>query len=136
MTILTDSAEAVAAWLDTELTRREQLARAMEPNWWLHSMLMTHAEPAISYAALVTPEAVLQRLTADRLAVAHLTAQRHEVCEGDPWYTCAQATEERDGGDCLDDGRRGGPCDCGRDARVQRGLQLLAQGYGWTPPPT
>jgi hypothetical protein len=81
---------------------------------------------------LPEPEAVLRRVAAARELLADLQAERHLVVEGDCWYTCPAATVERDGGDCCDDDRRGGPCACGRDARVERRVRLLAESWGWT----
>ena len=77
------------------------------------------------------PAAVLRRIAADRKMLDDLLAERHEVVDGDCWYTCAAATEEHDGGETCDDDRLGKPCDCGRDARVERRVRLLAEGYGW-----
>lgn len=77
------------------------------------------------------PAAVLRRVKADRALLADLLAERHLVVDGDWWFTCAAATEERDGGENCDDDRRGGSCDCGRDTRVERRVRLLAEGYGW-----
>ena len=54
----------------------------------------------------------------DRAALAaRLKALRrkHHVCDEDCWYTCAAATDERDGGHTCDDARSGKPCDCGAD---------------------
>lgn len=76
------------------------------------------------------PASVLRRIAADRKLLADLLAECHRVNEEDPWYTCPAATEERDGGECMDEDRKG-PCDCGRDARVQRRVRLLVEGYGW-----
>ncbi|MGY0062860.1 DUF6221 family protein [Streptomyces sp. LZ34] len=83
------------------------------------------------HIALNGPDAVLRRCAADRELIADITAERHFVDENDCWYTCAAATEERDGGETCDSTRRGGPCDCGRDARVERRLRIIAEGYGW-----
>lgn len=113
------------AWLDTEISRREADAREAQPLWELR-------KAAWLLAPDITPEAVLRRCDADRKLIADITAERHLVIDGDCWYTCAAATEERDGGETCDDTRLGEPCDCGRDAQVQRRLRILAEGYGWT----
>lgn len=73
------------------------------------------------------PAGVLAEVEATRALLADLLEERHDVNEGDPWYTCIAATEEADGGESCDDERRGGPCDCGRDLRLTRRLRLLAQ---------
>jgi hypothetical protein len=77
------------------------------------------------------PAAVLRRIAADRELIADLLAERHLTVD-DCWYTCAAATEDRDGGETCDDVRLGKPCDCGRDARVQRRVRIMAEGWGWT----
>ncbi|MEU0102407.1 DUF6221 family protein [Streptomyces sp. NPDC006267] len=70
------------------------------------------------------PARVLREVDAKRRMLDDLLAERHTIVE-DCWYTCAAATEERDGDESCDEGRQGGPCDCGRDARVNRRLRLL-----------
>jgi hypothetical protein len=84
------------------------------------------------YLDLVQPEGMLADLDAKLALVDDLLAERHEVVV-DCWYTCAAATEENDGGETCDDGRRGGDCDCGRDARVNRRLAILAQPFARHP---
>jgi len=79
------------------------------------------------------PAAVIAVLDAKLALIDDLLAEQHEVIQGDCWYTCAAATEERDGGETCDDGRHGGPCDCGRDARVRRRLAILAQPFAGHP---
>lgn len=96
---------------------------------------MPIAETLAHHIALQDPAVVLRRCAADRALLDDLTAERHHVNDGDCWYTCAAATEHRDGGETCDDERRGGPCDCGRDTRVQRRVRLLAEGWGWTQEP-
>jgi hypothetical protein len=86
----------------------------------------------IPHMALHDPAAVLRRIAAERKLIADLLAERHFVNDGDCWYTCRAATEERDGGENCNDTERGKPCDCGRDTRVNRRLRLLAEGWGWT----
>lgn len=78
------------------------------------------------------PATVLRRIAADRKLLADLLAEKHQVVDGDCWYTCTAATEEHDGGENCDDNRHGDPCDCGRDTRVHRRIQILAESYGWT----
>ncbi|MCX5239805.1 DUF6221 family protein [Streptomyces prunicolor] len=78
------------------------------------------------------PAAVLRRIAANRKLLDDLLGEKHQVVEGDCWYTCAAAAEERDGGETCDDSRLGKPCDCGRDARVARRVLLLAEGWGWS----
>lgn len=78
------------------------------------------------------PAAVLRRIAADRKLLDDLLAERHLVNDGDCWYTCRAATEERDGGENCNDEERGKPCDCGRDTRVQRRVRLIAESWGWS----
>ncbi len=78
------------------------------------------------------PAAVLRRIAADRALLDDLLAERHYVNDGDCWYTCRAATEERDGGENCNDEERGKPCDCGRDTRIHRYVRHLAEGWGWT----
>lgn len=80
------------------------------------------------YGEPAADPAVLADLDAKLALVDDLLAERHEVIE-DPWYTCAAATDEHDGGRCCDQNRRGKPCDCGRDERVNRRLAILAQPF-------
>ncbi|MGW4075995.1 hypothetical protein ACWELB_21200 [Streptomyces asiaticus] len=110
------------AWLDAAISRREAEARETRPLWELR-------KAAWPLAPEVNPEAVLRHCAADRKLIADITADQHLVVD-DCWYTCAAATEERDGGETCDDTRLGEPCDCGRDARVQRRLRIIAEGYG------
>lgn len=69
--------------------------------------------------------------TARAHAAAHrwLLADHHYVNEEDSWHTCAAATTERDGSECSNPGRAPGPCDCGRDERLERRLRALAAPY-------
>lgn len=83
------------------------------------------------HIALHDPHAVLGRIKAERALIADLLSERHHVAN-DPWYTCQAATEERDGGEYGNEKYRGWPCDCGRDARVERRLRIMAEGWGWT----
>lgn len=82
----------------------------------------------VDHIATHDPADVLADLDAKLALVDDLLAERHEVVD-DCWYTCAAATEAHDGGETCDDGRLGGPCDCGRDARVNRRLAILARPF-------
>jgi hypothetical protein len=83
----------------------------------------------------------LADIAAKLAIIDDLLAERHHVNDGDCWYTCPAATEERDGGETCDDSRHGYPCDCGRDAGIERRLRLLALPFvghpeykeGWRP---
>lgn len=96
-----------------------------------------HPYPVEKWREIATEPApdpdVIADLDAKLALVDDLLAERHEVVDGDCWYTCAAATGERDGGETCDDNRLGGPCDCGRDARVNRRLAILAQPFAGRP---
>lgn len=78
------------------------------------------------------PDRIRAECESKRALITDFLAETHEVVE-DCWYTCAAATEEHDDGQTCDDKRRGGPCDCGRDARVNRRLRALATPYADRP---
>jgi hypothetical protein len=82
-----------------------------------------------AHIAANDPAHVLRLCIGLRVVVAEVESWKHEVCD-DGWYTCAAATEEREGEECIDDSRRGGPCDCGRDIRADRTLAALAAAWG------
>lgn len=102
----------------------------------------SHREPVVydesspspeqmAHIAATSPADTLRRIAADRELLTDLLGERHEVVEGDCWYTCSAATDEHDGGKTCDDTRLGKPCDCGRDARVERRVRLIAESWGW-----
>jgi hypothetical protein len=74
---------------------------------------------------------VLAEVDAKRRMLDLALGERHTTVE-DGWYSCGAATEERDGGECYDEGRVG-TCDCGRDRKVERMLCLLALPYAGHP---
>lgn len=89
-----------------------------------------HVDHIVRQSPLVT----LARCDADEMMIGEILAERHEVNEQDCWYTCAVATEERDGGDtCRPRAERPDVCDCGRDRRVGRRLCILAYGRRLRP---
>lgn len=86
---------------------------------------------AFRHAARWDPRRVLTEVASKRALLDTLLAEKHHVCI-DQYYTCRAATVERDGG-VYGEGDQPGPCDCGRDERVHRYLQLLAQPYQEQP---
>lgn len=94
-------------------------------------------ESEAPHVARQDPARALREVAAKRALIAAAVAQPHEYTDGDAWYSCSQAVDPHaDPGDddgpgsgCLDDGRAGKPCDCGRDARVERLLRILAGIY-------
>ncbi|MFD5491599.1 DUF6221 family protein [Streptomyces sp. NPDC127091] len=100
-----------------------------------HPVVYDEGSPSEEQAAHIVandPEDVIADLDAKLALVDDLLAERHEVVD-DCWYTCAAATEAHDGGETCNDGRLGGPCDCGRDARVNRRLAILARPFAGHP---
>jgi hypothetical protein len=57
---------------------------------------------------------------------------KHSVCE-DPWYTCPQATQERDGGETIRDDMTGQPCECHVVETQQKLFTVLAAMYADRP---
>lgn len=55
--------------------------------------------------------------------------EKHDVVDGDCWYTCDIATEERDGGERCSDSKET-LCTCSRRVRVPKYLKLLAEMLG------
>ena len=64
------------------------------------------------------------------LAQAEELAGGHYHCE-DSWYCCSQCTVDRDPGEFCgaDDSRRGKPCDCGREGKVQAVALALEEAH-------
>lgn len=89
--------------------------------------------PSAQHAARHNPTRVLADIAAKRALLDDLLAEHHRVVDGDCWYTCPAATEQREGDTNCDDDRRGGPCDCGLDERTERRLRILAQPYAAHP---
>lgn len=93
--------------------------------WWLNP-------PELAHADRHDPARVLAEVDAKRRILDDILAETHLVIEEDCWFTCGAATEERDGGHTCSEGK-GDRCDCGRDARVERRLRLLALLYAEHP---
>lgn len=108
-------------------------AQPEKRRWISPHIGVLHEAESAEHVVANNPAVILADLDAKLALIDDLLAERHEVVDGDCWYTCAAATEERDGGETCDDGRRGGPCDCGRDARVNRRLAILAQPFAGHP---
>ena len=83
------------------------------------------------------PARMLREVKAKRDLIAAILAEKHDWVAGDEFYSCSQAVdyaglnhESREPGSaCSDPDRAGQPCDCGRDARVERLLRILAGIY-------
>lgn len=76
----------------------------------------------VAHATRHDPAAVLHRIAADRKLLDDLLAEPHAV------LTPGGSTQIY----CDADSNLNEFCDCGRDARVERQLRLLAEGWGWT----
>jgi len=89
------------------------------------------------HAARHDPARILREVWAKRDLIAAIVAEPHDWVAGDEFYSCSQAVdyaglnhESREPGSaCTDPDRAGKPCDCGRDARVERLLRILAGAY-------
>lgn len=89
-----------------------------------------------AHIARQDPARTLRRVKAVRGLVAAILAGPHDYVP-DEYYSCSQAAagtgrvnpDPEDlvpGSGCLDPERKGQPCDCGRDARVARLLDIIA----------
>lgn len=78
------------------------------------------------------PRRMLQEIESAGRLIAEIQAMPHLYIEGDSWFSCSQAVSDWGDGDtepgsgCSDDDRAGKPCDCGRDAKVRRQVELIA----------
>jgi len=79
------------------------------------------------------PARVLREVEAKRQLLADVLAEQHFSHEEDHWYSCAALTDDQGDPLCFDEARAPGPCDCGRDNRVQRRLHFLALPYADRP---
>jgi len=82
------------------------------------------------------PARVLRDVKTGRDLLAAILAERHAMIPGDEFYSCSQAAdpdpapgEGGPGSGCFDPDRAGQPCDCGRDARVERLMRTMAGAY-------
>jgi Family of unknown function (DUF6221) len=94
--------------------------------------------PAVArHIARNDPARKLRDVRAGRDLLAAILAERHDYNPSDEFYSCSQAVgDDPDpnvslarGSGCSDPDRAGQPCDCGRDARVERLLRILAGVY-------
>jgi hypothetical protein len=134
----------LVAFLRARLDEDEAAARAVQPDPRMsprdpiefilanQDLSLPSTEAAEKFIVSHTPARVLAEVEAKRRIIDDLIGERHDVVDGDCWYCCPAATEERDGGQ-RDDDRLGKPCDCGRDARLLRRLRLLALPYANRP---
>lgn len=95
--------------------------------------LYVDGEAIAAHVARHDPVRVLSEVTAKRALLEDINAEKHLVVDGDPYFTCNAATEERDGGESWAREKWGTACGCGRDDRVERRLKLLAAPYSDHP---
>lgn len=110
----------------------DNYAPAEKRRWIAPHIGMLHEAESAEHVVANNPAVVLADLDAKLALIDDLLGERHEVV-GDCWYTCAAATEERDGGETCNEDWLGRPCNCGRDARVNRRLGILARQFAGHP---
>lgn len=132
-----------AEFLRARYAERRALAEAAKSGPWRSdggSVYATHpTDEVVDYSesaphiAANDPTAAIADLDAKLALLDDLVADRHFRLEEDNWYSCAALTDEDGETLCIDELRAGGPCDCGRDARVERRLRILAQPFATHP---
>lgn len=136
--------DRMTAWLRQTLDEAEKIARAAcldGAGHWQHHGYVSGADvsgdhdgyhvacdegyPTLEQArhiALNDPAAVLRQIDRHRRLLDDLLAEPHAV------LTPGGSTQIY----CDADNNPDESCNCGRDARVQRQLRLIAEGWGWT----
>lgn len=138
-----DEAAAKAAGSGTWLLRSHPSESVVIHELGGGSVVYDEGSPSEGEAAHITrqdPARILRDVQAKRDLITAILAEPHDYNPCDSYYSCSQA-EEIDptpgeggpGSGCSDEDRAGDPCDCGRDARVERLLRLLAS--TWTAHP-
>ena len=98
------------------------------------TVVWDEGEPSDEEAAHIVrhdPASTLRESATMRELIATILKEAHEYIPGDEFYSCSQAVDpysddKEPGSGCTDDDRRGDPCDCGRDLRVERLLRIIA----------
>jgi Family of unknown function (DUF6221) len=83
-----------------------------------------------AHVALNDPASVLRDVSQTRSLVAEILSWPHDYNDSDPYYSCTQAVDPHEegaepGSGCTNE-NAGKPCDCGRDTRVHRMLEIIA----------
>lgn len=91
-----------------------------------------------THAALNNPAAVLADVEQTRQLVAAILAMPHDYNDADPYYSCALAVDpyqpgSEPGSGCYRDTDDPLRCDCGRDARAQHMLKIIARRWPTHP---
>lgn len=135
-----DEATALAAQAGTpppwKATGEDILSAADDPHW--RGTCAANANGAeAAHIVRHDPGRALAEAASTRKLAAEILAIPHEYVEGDEWYSCAQAPLPGEGNEpgsgCSDEDRRGGPCDCGRDSRVEAMLRAVAERWETGP---
>ena len=77
----------------------------------------------------LSPARVHRDVASTRELVQLVTGEAHHYNDDDPWFSCALAVapgETEPGSGCCNDTLDPGKCSCGRDARVDRFLRVIA----------
>ncbi len=143
-----DEAAAQAAagpdwFLDTSEGYDERSIRYTGPSTLYPGQLADYSiagrvdEDDAAHIARHDPARTLREVRAKRDLIAAILAERHDYTPCVEYYSCSQAVgDDPDpnvslarGSGCSDPDRAGQPCDCGRDARVERLLRIVATVY-------
>jgi hypothetical protein len=146
----TAAIEALTATLNAAMDEDEAAAKKVSSAWqyrdswvWCGSFEVADVfnipdtDEAGAHIARHDPARVLCEVRAKRDLLAAILDEPHAAIPGDEFYSCSQAAdpdpapgEGGPGSGCADPDRAGEPCDCGRNARVERLLRILAAVYG------
>jgi hypothetical protein len=168
--VATDDPDAVA-WLRQQIEGDKATAEAAAPGPWDHDLAAMAAfiearlaeagraaDPGVcgcldaSHVPSCVPtpwrDQKLRDVESTRKLLAEIQAMSHLYLDDDAFFSCAQAVHPEpyegdtgSGSGCLDENRRGKPCDCGRDSRGRRMLAAIAMRWaghpdylaGWAP---
>ena len=83
----------------------------------------------LAHIAANDPADTIARCAAELAELDAIEAIPHQRVIDDEWFSCSQARDEYGALSCYNDDRKGGPCDCGRDAFVDRMTRAKAYGY-------
>jgi len=75
----------------------------------------------------------IARCEAELAELDVIEAIPHQRVHDDEWFSCSQARDEHGELSCYHDNRVGEPCDCDRDALVDRLIRTKAYGYRHRP---
>ncbi|MGS2645868.1 DUF6221 family protein [Streptosporangium sp. G12] len=87
----------------------------------------------LKHIAIHDPRDTIARCEAELVELDVIEAIPHQRVHDDEWFSCSQARDEHGELSCYHDNRVGEPCDCGRDALVDRLIRAKAYGYRHRP---